>query len=186
VSTQTFIDIFSLLTEQEIPNPLEKEAPPDTDISYADSLRRLYWDKTKELPAKPLRGIIQPSSLPTRYRIHSHEYWDFTLIRKSKPYPLPEVIREKLCRAQEVGIPFKWFIWVEQHIIPPEIKILPRETVYVVKEVFVYIPRIVGSRFDPMLLGLIACGKDAGIPYLLGSWEHESSMLSWTRTTPIS
>jgi hypothetical protein len=104
-------------------------------------------------------GIFKVTDFPKRNVIHPNEYWEATRVKTVDLIQGPEDIRRKLKNAYELGIQFEWFILLDQHITPPKVRYIKEK-----REKF---------RFDPILIGLIKCEEDKGIPYLIGIWDHE-------------
>lgn len=156
------------LTSAALRTLFERETTTGLDLSYIDSLKRRYYRQIKRLDIEPLAGVINLREFPKKYPIHPGEYWEVTrLQRRDNLQPAPVEVKKRLQIARDLRIPFEWFLWVEQYTTPPVIRYLPQETKYIVKD------RIVRFRPDPALIGLIRCGKDMGIPYLIGCWKHE-------------
>jgi hypothetical protein len=132
----------------------------DKPSDVADGLKRQNEERIQEAELELLGdGIFKVTDYPRKNVIHDNEYWVATRVKPDDLIQGPEDIRRKLKKAYELGIPFEWFILLDQHITPPKVRYIKKKP-----------DRF---RFDPILIGLIKCGEETGIPYLIGVWDHE-------------
>lgn len=137
----------------------QKDAPSETDNCNVASIRLKYQDLIRQAELDPIGNVaLDVTKFPKRYEIHPTEYWEATRLRRSDiNKKVPKELLPKLKAIYELEIPFKWYIWIEQYI-------LPQEPAYKSVPTF---------RFDPVLIALIQCEENLGVPYLIGIWDHE-------------
>ena len=153
---------------------LLKESPSDADWSYIDTLKQKYDPLARQAQIETLAGAISLCELPKRYeRSNKGDYWEFIQLTPYPKTPVPIRAFTRLLAAKRFKIPFKWFVLINQHIVSPRIEYLPQETIYVDKKVVEYYKPVYSTSEDPILLGLIDCGKGMGIPYRIDSWKHK-------------
>jgi len=144
------------------------------DISYVDALRNYWTPICAVADIKPMSGIQRLSDLPRKQVIHPLEYWSIRLVSTDEVITSHPIVDDCLTKAEQLGIPFAWYLYIEQHITPPQIVVLKPETVYETEEVVrYYIPKPEPKPYDPALIGLIQAGEDIGVPFFIGYWLHK-------------
>jgi hypothetical protein len=157
------------ITVEQLSALLTQEAPA-SDRTYIAALKK-RWYKTALL-AKfiPMLGIMRPSSfvLPKITNIHPHEFWRVELVNQDTLYrfTVPKIALEKLTCAFDLGLPIECLVYAKQCVTPPKVE-YRQEIIYVQKEVEFEPDR------DPLILALVKCRDDIGIPYLVHGWKHE-------------